>query len=61
VVKVPRADDVPSAPPGASEPGPTVFLIRGPLEVPEVPTVSAQGMALLAALLAAGALAFLRR
>jgi hypothetical protein len=58
VVKVPRADDVPSAPPGATEPGPTVFLILGPVEVP---TVSAYGMALLAALLAAGALAFLRR
>jgi hypothetical protein len=58
VVKVPRADDVSSAPPGAPEPGPTVLLIVSPIDVP---ALSAYGLALLAALFAAGGLAFLRR
>lgn len=47
-----------SSPPGALEPAPTIFVVRGFLEIP---TVSEWGLALLALLLGASALARLRQ
>ena len=48
----------PSSPPGVLEPAPTIFVVMALLAIP---TASGWGLALLALLLAAGALAFLGR
>ena len=54
---VPAALLLQSSPPGTLQPGPTSFLVNGPLEIP---TVSPWGLALLALLLGASAVGRLR-
>ncbi len=54
----PDGTEVASAPPGATAPGPTVFTVLGP---PDIPALSGRLLALLAVLVAAGGFALLRR